>query len=254
MPFLLSLIRVQHTPSFLHPLSNLLSPSSPLPQSGALSDAAAKRIMVLLLGLVNKLTGRGGIELKVENPGQYNWDPQTILRVLLQTLLNFASAHPEGDPELITRAIVKCGLYDVAAFKKAIAVARKNHIVSGTVVDALSALQAQISTVAAAEEELELDTSEWPEEFMGACVALASLSPSPLRGSPSRNASRSLALSLDLSHRSSPRALFLSLSLSLSLRSPDARSYGRPRHAPERDEHRSTDDHAPLDELRDGSL
>jgi hypothetical protein len=48
--------------------------------------------VILLLGLVNKQTGKGGVDLKVENPGQYHWEPKTMLRTLLETLLHFATA------------------------------------------------------------------------------------------------------------------------------------------------------------------
>ena len=127
-----------------------------------------------------------------------------MLRTLLETLLHFATAHPE----VVARAIVSCGHYSDAAFSKAIRVAKKHHIVSVATAGELDALRVTITAMEKEVEEMALDTTDWPEEFFGASLRRRAAppplaAPLPHRARPPRSLSRSRSRSRSpsLAHR-----------------------------------------------------
>lgn len=124
-----------------------------------LLDELCSRLVAMLLHVLTKLVGSKGLELKVENPENYEFRPKEMLRDLCAIFALFAEAKPfqiecakSGcDPELLSSAVKTC---------------RRLNLLKGESLEALEKLPDLVrheSQAVAADEELLQDA---PDEFL----------------------------------------------------------------------------------------
>ena len=128
-----------------------------------LLEELCSRLVQMLLHVLTKLVGTKGLDLKVENPEQYDFRPKEMLRDLCAIFALFASAKEfqvecakNGcDPTLLTSAVKTC---------------RRLNLLTGesmTAFESLPALVAKEQQAVAADEALLHDA---PDEFLDAIL------------------------------------------------------------------------------------
>lgn len=124
-----------------------------------LMDELCQRLVTMLLHVLTKLVGSKGLELKVDNPDQYEFRPKEMLRDLCAIFALFASykafqdecAKSGSDPSLLRSAVKTC---------------RKLNLLTGDSLAAFESLPDVVETatkLVAEDEELLRDA---PDEFL----------------------------------------------------------------------------------------
>jgi ubiquitin conjugation factor E4 B len=129
-----------------------------------LLDELCARLVGMLLHVLTKLVGSKGLDLKVENPEQYEFRPKEMLRDLCAIFALFSStvvfqeecAKSGCDPSLLLSAVKTCKRYNLLTGE------------SMTAFEALPALVERASTRVNADEDLYADA---PDEFLDALMA-----------------------------------------------------------------------------------
>lgn len=129
-----------------------------------LLDELNSRLVAMLLHVLAKLIGSKGLELKVDNPEQYDFRPKEMLRDLCAIFALFASS------QVFQMECAK-NACDLNMLHKAVQTCKKLGLLTGESMTAFEALPDAVETAAqrvALEEELLKDA---PEEFMDALLS-----------------------------------------------------------------------------------
>jgi len=129
-----------------------------------LLDELNSRLVQMLLHVLTKLVGSKGLDLKVDNPEQYNFKPKEMLRDLCAIFALFASS----EVFQIECANARC---NTNMLRKAVQTCQKLNLLTGESMEAFRSLPDAVETAAghvAIEEQLLEDA---PEEFMDALLS-----------------------------------------------------------------------------------
>lgn len=124
-----------------------------------LLDELCNRLVSMLLHVLTKLVGSKGLELKVDNPEQYDFRPKEMLRDLCAIFALFASsskfqeecARTGGDPKLIQSAAKTC---------------RRLNLLTGESLMAFEELPDKVHAIKQTVAEEEKLFADAPEEFL----------------------------------------------------------------------------------------
>ena len=124
-----------------------------------LLDELCSRLVAMLLHVLTKLVGSKGLDLKVENPEQYEFRPKEMLRDLCAIFALFASANE------FQLECAKSGC-DPALLSSAVKTCRRLNLLTGESMSAFEALPDRVAkeTQAVAADEALLQDA--PEEFL----------------------------------------------------------------------------------------
>mmetsp|Transcript_15642 Transcript_15642/g.35869 ORF Transcript_15642/g.35869 Transcript_15642/m.35869 type:complete len:775 (+) Transcript_15642:1-2325(+) len=118
------------------------------------------RLVNMLLHVLTKLVGSRGLELKVENPDEYNFRPKEMLRDLCAIFALFA-ASPEFQVEC-----AKSGYYNSELVAKSVKTCRKLVLLTGESMNAFSALPELVEAAAQSVASDDALMTDAPDEFL----------------------------------------------------------------------------------------
>jgi ubiquitin conjugation factor E4 B len=134
--------------------------SDPEIQKPFLLPELLPRLASALLSVLSQLVGSKGLEIKVDNPDQYNFRPKDMLRDVATVILHFA------DHAAFHEAFAASGFYDPKVLPKAIQTILKTGIMSPADANLLSGLSVAVAAAFEVAAAAESDLGEIPDEFL----------------------------------------------------------------------------------------
>lgn len=122
------------------------------------------RLVNMLLHVLAKLVGTKGLELKVENPEEYNFRPKEMLRDLCAIFALFARL-----PEFQTEC-AKSGYYNAELVLKSVKTCKKLNLLAGESLEAFSALPELVEAAALGVASDDALLADAPDEFLDPLV------------------------------------------------------------------------------------
>mmetsp|Transcript_33728 Transcript_33728/g.54111 ORF Transcript_33728/g.54111 Transcript_33728/m.54111 type:complete len:692 (+) Transcript_33728:1319-3394(+) len=125
--------------------------------------ALVHRLAGMLSSILVSLSGPRGIELKIDQPEQYNFKPKELLAKVFQTISRFSSNENSGS---FVDAIASCAYYDYDAFKKASSTVKRFDLVSHDEIPKFNSMneKAAVRSKELAEEDANMEDA--PDEFL----------------------------------------------------------------------------------------
>jgi ubiquitin conjugation factor E4 B len=149
--------------------------SDPQIQQPFLLPELLTRLASMLLSVINQLVGAKGLEIKVDNPEQYNFRPKELLQAAISVVAHFATGQATDD---FAVALAKSGFYQPSLLPKAAATARKLGLLDLQSLAAVDKLCEDVSTAAAAASAMDLELGDIPDEFM--CPVMCTVMENPV--------------------------------------------------------------------------
>jgi ubiquitin conjugation factor E4 B len=118
------------------------------------------RLVNMLLHVLVKLVGSKGLELKVENPEEYNFRPKEMLRDLCAIFALFSAA-PEFQIDC-----AKSGYYSAELVEKSVKTCRKLNLLKGKSMENFATLPALVAAAAQSVASDDVLLTDAPDEFL----------------------------------------------------------------------------------------
>jgi ubiquitin conjugation factor E4 B len=125
-----------------------------------LQPALIDRLASMLNSVLVKLAGSKGVDLKVDNPERYNFHPKVLLEEIMHTFLHFAAF------DSFHTACGKNAFYDASAYRKASTLVQRMKLFGDADRARFEALWQKVSDASTAQEDLEGELGDIPEEFL----------------------------------------------------------------------------------------
>mmetsp|Transcript_338 Transcript_338/g.491 ORF Transcript_338/g.491 Transcript_338/m.491 type:complete len:880 (-) Transcript_338:180-2819(-) len=125
-----------------------------------LLEEMCSRLVNMLLHVLTKLVGSKGLELKVDNPENYNFRPKEMLRDLCAIFASFSSAH-EFQVEC-----AKSGYYNTDLMTKSVKTCRKLNLLTGESMELFESLAEKVKTASKHVGDDDALVADAPDEFL----------------------------------------------------------------------------------------
>mmetsp|Transcript_7777 Transcript_7777/g.10623 ORF Transcript_7777/g.10623 Transcript_7777/m.10623 type:complete len:1170 (-) Transcript_7777:196-3705(-) len=125
-----------------------------------LLEEMCPRLVNMLLHVLTKLVGSKGLELKVDNPENYNFRPKEMLRDLCAIFASFSSAH-EFQVEC-----AKSGYYNKDLMTKSVKTCRKLNLLTGESMELFETLVEKVEAAFRHVGDDDALVADAPEEFL----------------------------------------------------------------------------------------
>lgn len=125
-----------------------------------LLEEMCPRLVNMLFHVLTKLIGSRGLELRVENPEQYNFRPKEMLRDLCSIFASFASA------KQFQVESAKSGYYNQNLLEKSVTTCRRLNLLKGASLDQFASLTTSVEQAASDVLNEEALFEDAPAEFM----------------------------------------------------------------------------------------
>lgn len=118
------------------------------------------RLASMLLSVLRQLVGKKGLELKVNNPEQYHFNPRKMLEQVCTIVAHFAEF------EAFHAAVPQTGFYTSDLLPKVLQTVRRLRGLDPGVVQALEKLAVAVQVAAESVSQADEDLGDAPEEFL----------------------------------------------------------------------------------------
>jgi ubiquitin conjugation factor E4 B len=125
-----------------------------------LLDEMCPRLVNMLLHVMTKLVGARGLELKVDNPENYNFRPKEMLRDLCSLIASYSSAFQ------FQEHCAKSGYYNEKLLQSSVKTCSKLNLLGKASMELFSSLPEKVQTASRTVESDEALTADAPEEFL----------------------------------------------------------------------------------------
>ena len=125
-----------------------------------LLDEMCPRMVNMLLHVMTKLIGARGVELKVDNPENYNFRPKEMLKDLCSLIASYSTSHA------FQEHCAKSGYYSEKLLQSSVKTCTKLNLLDPTKRDLFASLPALVSAASRSVEDDEALMADAPDEFL----------------------------------------------------------------------------------------
>ena len=158
-----------HHVGFCNETLHLMVTMTSVVQKPFLQNRILKRLTGTLYGLLRKLCGPQGVNLKIENSERFHFRPEVMLQDVLTVFAHMAPVREEEEGEEVKSfalGIARNGLHEKSVFTKAIRHCNRLQLLDASKVTVLEGLMAEVDALAEKELAMEEEMGEIPDDFL----------------------------------------------------------------------------------------